>query len=176
MGIGLLVGAFALGAFAAHSVAKNRNERSTENYGVRVNYAPAPVRTIICQSVPVRAITHRTTEFNEKVEFFDNYRALDVKLARLIGQGSGGIGLLINACRYQGLNINSLNNLIKDLRAARDYRNILAHNRKRWKELSNPNHNFSTVLNRVETIVNKNVNYVAKKMYAAANHKKQTRR
>ena len=166
MGIGLLVGAFALGAFAAHSVAKNRNERSTENYGVRVNYTPAPVRTI----------THRTTEFNEKVEFFDNYRALDVKLARLIGQGSGGIGLLINACRYQGLNINSLNNLIKDLRAASDYRNILAHNRKRWKELSNPNHSFSTVLNRVETIVNKNVNYVAKKMYAAANHKKQTRR
>ena len=58
-----------------------------------------------------------------KVSFYDEYRNLDNYLGRLVGQGSGGVGLLILTYKYTDFYLPVLGSWMSVLKEVRDYRN-----------------------------------------------------
>lgn len=86
----------------------------------------------------------------DKIDFLDEYRILDAKLARLIGRSYGGITALINGLEYN-LNYGYFDDLAEDnarylyrhLRSVRHVRNALCHSEVRWCNLQNPSVRFT---------------------------------
>ena len=160
MGLGLFLGALAIGACALSAASESHNKTNTR-YAEQERYYIIDHRPAVSQQV--------------KVDFYDNYRAVDNYLARLIGEGSGGVGLLILTCRYQKVNNSQLNNIIKDLQDIRDYRNNLSHNKNKWSQIPDPKSYYNSVLSRVTNIVNNDRNHIAQMMYKEASFLKQKR-
>ena len=164
MGLGLIIGAIAVGAaLCAHS----SSSQSSSN----VTYTSAPSRPVYNVIYQDRTVSHQ-----QKVSFFDTYRSLDNYLARLIGEGSGGIGLLIYTCKHLNVQIDALNRLIPGLRQARDYRNNLAHNKNCWSQIPDPDIDLRHLLDRVRSIVCSNSSYISKMMYRELANMKARRR
>lgn len=78
--------------------------------------------------------------------FFDKYREVDVTLSRMVGESSGGFGLLISAFKYQGRSDAQARQVASIMMEIRNYRNSLAHNRNRWRDISNPSQQMCQVL------------------------------
>lgn len=152
--LGLLLGAVAVAAIAGYNSEEARSERANRKV------TPQTVRQICCSEYRDTRLGQR-----EKVNFFDNYRRVDVSLARLVNGGGGGIGLLIRACYNQNVEILELKRLLPELKEIRDYRNNLAHNHTKWCLIKDPKSNYNSVLSSLENIVYSNKSYIAKKMY-----------
>ena len=114
-----------------------------------------------------RAVSYHTTaviskEEKAKVNFFDTYRDFDVYLARIAGRkGSSGVSLLINAMRNSNGD-RKMKSLVPALKAMRDYRNNLAHNHNKWKDLPNPSFPYGTTIQQVKAIVEPERTHYAK--------------
>lgn len=165
MGLGLLLGALGIGAICGAS-----SQDSFSNLSSSAD--DAMLFSLACAA---RNSRNTTTE-NAKVAFFDKYRKLDVYLGRLVGEGGGGITLLINAIRHQGLNTKGLRPLLNGLVEMRNYRNILAHSKNRWRSIPNPSSSYSSTLDKVRYLVDRDLNNVAHALRKQYNYAKSRRR
>ncbi len=155
--LGLLLGALAVGAICSYS------DHNSSVYKKKENNSNTQGRNYI----QYRQVYVNETE---KVTFFDNYRALDNYLGRLVGKGSGGVTLLINTIKHRGVNNSELESIYNDLRNVRDYRNNLAHNKNQWNQLPNPRSSYNQILSKVRNVVVRNESSVAKAMYYQAKY------
>lgn len=124
--LGLLVAGL-IGTAMGSAISKARRAEEEETTAV--------TRTIIRYVNPER----------DKIDFLDEYKILDAKLARLIGERYGGVTKLIQGLEYH-LNRGDFNYqaaanaqyMYKHLRSVRHVRNELCHNEIRWANLNNP--------------------------------------
>jgi len=167
MGIGwLIAGAIGLAALAGSSSSSSSSSRTTTTTYYRLPRTSTRRTTY----TPHRSSSHYvTTSEQEKINFFDDYRALDVQIARLIGEGSGGIGLLVKAMKYGYLkNVSNLREYYCDLKEIRDYRNMLAHNKNRWCNMSSPKSWYRQSLSKVKSICYNYSSEVGRALYSVA--------
>ena len=93
-----------------------------------------------------------------QVEFFDSFRELDNKLARMIGAGKKGVAYLVN-----GLTITHASE--KSMRAfknIRDYRNQLSHDKRKWIHVPAPTPSIMKDLHYAQAWVERNYSAAAK--------------
>lgn len=162
--IGLLLGALAVGALACS--------------GSSSSSSVARHREVTTYDLDALDAYERRSKYlgqKEKVEFFDYYREVDNYLARLIGEGSGGVGLLMNAIKFQKLNNYELRNIRNELKEIKDYRNNLAHNKDKWQNLPDPKSWYSSVLSKVKRLARNDETNVAHALFKQAQYSKFTR-
>lgn len=100
-----------------------------------------------------------------KVSFYDEYRNLDNYLGRLVGQGSGGVGLLILTYKYTDFYLPVLGSWMSVLKEVRDYRNNLSHNKNRWAEISDPETYYFDCMCEIRREIESYETYVSRSMY-----------
>ena len=165
--LGWILGALAVGAIlssgdssSSSSSSSSRTYSNSDHY-----YISGPTSK---RRYTNNTSTHKYTSNGqeEKVEFFDKYRELDVRLARLIGEGSGGIGLFILAYRYRKINAPSISHAVENLVEVKDYRNNLAHKRTQWRYMDDPRGYYVDTIREISSFVDYHSSDVARGMMA----------
>lgn len=105
----------------------------------------------------------RVVDLNaKKVEFFDKYREIDVYLASFVGQRHGGISFfisgLIGGSKKAG--IKPPYELIDALKELREYRNILGHDKTKWRALPDPKPSYIKILRNLSASLEVSLNDV----------------
>ncbi|MBE5731843.1 MAG: hypothetical protein E7353_02305 [Clostridiales bacterium] len=82
----------------------------------------------------IEIIQANDRKLKKQVEFYDEFRELDSRLARNVREGYKGITYLI-----KGLEVSHYNyDLINKLKNIRNYRGRLSHDRKKWRDIPEP--------------------------------------
>ena len=123
------------------------------------------VKTVYVQA-PIK--TKPGVSKNKKITFFDRYRELDCKLGRLVGEGSGGITMMIKAYKQGLLRGDGYSYAMPRLIKAREYRNQIAHTKEKWENVQNPNGGLLNDLNYIFDLIKQDGSHIAKAMRKAS--------
>lgn len=121
----------------------------------------------LARAVSNHSTNVRTNTQQAKISFFDSYRAFDTYVARLAGQGSGGVTFLIRSMQRNTTDKKMLS-LVSTLKQMRNYRNILSHNRNKWRDLPDPQFAFTSTIDRAKSIIESEKKHYAKMLRRAA--------
>ena len=138
--LGTLIGGAVIGGIVSGCVQKRKQE------AIREKIEAENQRRIISslfssyEQTPTRVVTKTVVKkvqdpkLKLQVKFFDGFRELDNKLARMVREGYKGVTYLI-----KGLEVTHGNQkLINALKNIRNYRNRLSHDKRQWKEFPAP--------------------------------------
>ena len=91
-------------------------------------------------------------KLKKQVEFYDEFRELDNRLARNVREGYKGITYLI-----KGLEVSNYNyDLIKRLKNIRNYRGRLSHDRNKWRDIPEPSRSLMNDIMKAKEWVDDN--------------------
>ena len=138
--IGTILGGLVIGGLISNYIKDRREEREKEETKALFSIADTTQRNIEYRPVQPRVVTKTVVKrvsdplITKKVEFFDTYRDLDVRLARYIGRGQKGVAYLINGLKTKRQNYDMMNRL----KEVRNYRNKLSHDKRKWRYIEAP--------------------------------------
>jgi leucyl aminopeptidase (aminopeptidase T) len=133
---GVVIGGIVSGCAGAHKAKKEREELQEQ---LRIQKA-------------------KDRKLKLQVEFFDSFRELDNKLARMIGVGKKGVAYLIN-----GLTItHASEKATRAFKNIRDYRNQLSHDKRKWIHVPAPTPSIMKDLHYAQAWVERNYSAAAK--------------
>ena len=137
----LLVGAIIGGAIVG--ICSN-NKKSSQQDAKRAQLIRSYNKSICRQTPYIYQVTPKQTKdslyyettqkFARQINFFDEFRALDNKLSRMVRKGYKGITYLINGLEKAHMNPR----LVSALKNIRNYRNILCHDKRAWTNVAEP--------------------------------------
>ena len=176
--IGSLIGGMIVGGVAANYIEKKRKEkdffekserelRQLMDYTIRHFNTSAGSSTSNRSNTSARTNTTKSTDtkLQKQVEFFDEFRSLDNKLARNVREGYKGVTYLI-----KGMDVTNSNANVKNsLKNIRNYRNQLSHDKRKWKDVPAPTSSLMSDLHKAINWVNSNYSYAGKLVYKGKN-------
>ena len=133
---GVVVGGIVSGCVEAHKAKKEREKLQEQ----------------------LRAQQAKDRKLKLQVEFFDAFRELDNKLARMIGAGKKGVAYIVN-----GLTItHASEKVMRAFKNIRDYRNQLSHDKRKWIHVPAPTPSIMKDLYYAQAWVERNYSAAAK--------------
>ena len=133
---GVVVGGIVSGCVEAHKAKKEREKLQEQ---LRIQQA-------------------KDRKLKLQVEFFDTFRELDNKLARVVREGFKGVTYLINGVAAVRFNYR----LVGALKNVRNYRGRLTHDKRKWVYIPAPTPSTMKDLHYVQTWVERNYSEAAK--------------
>lgn len=100
-------------------------------------------------------------KLERQVKFFDEFRALDNRLARNVREGYKGVTYLIKGMDVAKFN-RDLQNCFKNIR---NFRNQMSHDRRKWKDIPAPSDSLMNDLYRAKKWVDNNSSYAGSLVY-----------
>lgn len=161
--LGTLLGGVLIGSVVSGCVQKRKQEERSRQEAERQRRIVSRIMTST-YTAPQRVVTKTVVKkvqdpkLKLQVSFFDGFRALDNKLARMVREGYKGVSYLI-----KGLEVTRGNqSLIKALKNIRNYRNKLSHDKRQWKSFPAPTSSVMADLHYAQSWVNKNSSEAAR--------------
>ena len=139
--IGTFIGGLVVGGVVSKCV-KGHKEKQKAEYERRKQeyYVKRALYKIVNESSQSGLVTKTSVQggaslkLQKQVVFFDKFREIDNKLARNVREGFKGVTYLIN-----GLEVTHSNDNLKNrLKNIRNYRGMLSHDRKKWRDIPEP--------------------------------------
>ena len=144
MSLGLVIAGLVVGGAVRHRAKVKQQERQLEAVRSQVaqlqrekaksksqiNNLKNELKNV--KSQPVKTVVNYNS--SKKERFYDTYRALDVKLSRVVGKGEYGVNMYIRSSQNKNTNKNAVAKLIR----CKDYRNMISHGKDKWKNMPDP--------------------------------------
>lgn len=150
---GAVIGGIVSGCVNNRKAKKDWMDRELERQGrvftqVLTSYS-RPKQKVVTKTVVKKV---EDPKLKLQVKFFDSFRELDNKLARMVREGYKGVTYLV-----KGLEVTHGNQrLINALKNIRNYRNRLSHDKRRWKEFPAPTSSIMEDLRYAQSWVDRN--------------------
>ena len=164
--IGTIIGGIVLGGVIANYNEKKRQKREEESEAARCyrelydRYQSLHSSVAACYAEKVQA-ENADKKLKRQVEFFDEFRELDNKLARSIRKGFKGVTYLIKGMEVAKSN-RDLQNCFKSIR---NYRGQLSHDKRKWKDIPAPSDSLMNDLYQAKRWVENNYSYASHLVY-----------
>ena len=161
--IGSIIGGIVIGGLISSSLDnRSRNkELEAQNARLRKMCNQALEASMSSSSTRESRGTRVDAKLERQVEFFDEFRSLDNRLARNVREGYKGVTYLI-----KGMDVSRTNQGIKNcLKNIRNYRGQLSHDKRKWKNIPAPSESLMNDLKRAKNWVDSNYSYASKLVY-----------
>jgi hypothetical protein len=159
--IGSLIGGLVVAGLVSSCVKERKAKKEMEAYTENMfsNIANCYQTPRVVTKTVYTEVKNQKLEI--QVEFYDDFRALDNKLARVVGEGYKGVAYLIN-----GLKVTKSNsNLIYSLKNIRNYRGRLSHDKRKWKDIPAPDESVMKDLSYAKRWVGNNFSQASNLVY-----------
>ena len=156
--LGTIIGGIIIGGVASNIIERKREKRfeaeCRENFRRMISDVSKSSSTSESKDVDQK--------YERQIEFFDDFRRLDNRLARGVNKGYKGVTYLV-----KGMEVTRFSDrgLIYALKNIRNFRNKLSHDKRRWCEVEAPSASIMADLRRAENWVNSNYSYASTLTY-----------
>ena len=158
--IGSIIGGIIIGGIASNLIERKRERKfeSECNENFRRLISGMGSRTS-SRSTENKSVNQK---YQRQIEFFDSFRELDNKLARMVRQGYKGVTYLV-----KGMEITrfSNQNLLNSFKNIRNFRNQLSHDKRKWCDVPAPSASVMSDLRRAVAWVRENYSYASSLTY-----------
>ena len=171
--LGTLIGGVVIGGIVSEYV-NNHNRKAKKDWmDQELERENRVLKQVLAScSTPSRTTVTRTVvkkvqdpKLALQVKFFDGFRELDNKLARMVREGYKGVTYLV-----KGLEVARGNQrLINALKNIRNYRNRLSHDKRQWKEFPAPTSSVMEDLRYAQSWVDRNSSDAARLAWKGKN-------
>ena len=107
----------------------------------------------------------QNNKLQAQITFFDEFRALDNQLARFVREGYKGVTYLIKAMEI----MYDDEDMINAVKAVRNYRNRLSHDRNKWAAIPAPSAYVMKTLRALQRWTDENMSEVGRLVWKGKN-------
>ena len=166
--LGTILGGMVLGGIVTSVVKgkrekeqRRRDEETAKKVFSQIMQAQGQRRINVEPRIKTKVIVRTDPKLEKQVDFFDDFRALDNKLARMVNEGYKGVTYLINGM-YANKSHYDMREKLKNIR---NYRGRLTHDKKKWASIPAPSDSVMRDLKIAIKWVDENYSLSAKLVY-----------